>query len=173
MAYDAGHRASFRLALQTLRKSFDFSGRATRSEFAAYYLAVLLVGVVIGVPALFLVEFETRQIIDEAYGWITGFPFIALMVRRLHDQNRTGRWVLLPLAVVAYNTAFRLLALSLGIQEAFELRRAIGYTDWLLMLIAMGTFAAILVEGDKGANRYGPNPRLDDPGSVSGQNPVH
>lgn len=161
MAYE-GHRASLQLAYQALRKSFVFSGRATRTEFAAYYLATLVVGIAIGLPALFLLEYAPRQLLGEVYGWLSGIPFVALMVRRLHDQNRTGWWVLFPLAAVGFSTAFRIVALTVGIQDSFELRRAIGHADWLVLLIAIGAFVAILAEGDAGTNRFGPNPRLDN-----------
>jgi uncharacterized membrane protein YhaH (DUF805 family) len=74
----------------------NFNGRAARSEFWFWTLFAVLVGIV-------------AQIIDMiigapiAYG-ITSLglllPGIAMSVRRLHDLDRTGWWLLIILTVI-------------------------------------------------------------------------
>ena len=66
-------------------KYLDFEGEASRSEFWWFFL---FTGVVSGALAL----------VSHAVSWIFSLavlvPFIAVTVRRLHDTNRSGWWVL-------------------------------------------------------------------------------
>ena len=78
------------------KKSFVWEGRASRAEFWWFYLAQILI-------------IFAAAIIDQIIG--TGFlyiiavivvilPSIAVLIRRLHDTDRTGWWYwiqLLPL----------------------------------------------------------------------------
>jgi len=72
----------------------DFSGRATRSEYWWFALAVLLGSAV------------TLTIAHKLYvlfSLVTLLPMIAAGARRLHDTNRSGWWQLLglvPLGVI-------------------------------------------------------------------------
>lgn len=79
-----------------LPKMFDFSGRASRSEFWWFYLAVVLVWLpilfmainVVGVPE------ETMQVLAYVYYAVVASGIGA---RRLHDTNHSGWWQLLVL----------------------------------------------------------------------------
>ena len=77
-----------------LKKYADFEGRATVREFWSFYLINSAAGflLLLLVPALVLVLFLGALL-----------PALAVGVRRLHDQNRSGWFVLLsfvPLGVV-------------------------------------------------------------------------
>jgi uncharacterized membrane protein YhaH (DUF805 family) len=82
------------------RQYVGFSGRAARSE---YWLWVLFCGVVSAV----LHGLESGAApggpgpIGGAWSLATFLPGLAVAVRRLHDTNRSGWWLLLPLAVMA------------------------------------------------------------------------
>lgn len=85
-----------------LKKYADFSGRASRSEFWWFYLFFLTDYLLFAILAL---------TIDEVFFLVLGIfslaillPILAAGVRRLHDVNRSGWWVLLsfiPLASLA------------------------------------------------------------------------
>lgn len=79
-----------------LLKMFDFSGRASRSEFWWFYLAVVLVWL----PILFVlinvvgVADQTVQLLAYVYYAVVSSGIGA---RRLHDTNHSGWWQLLVL----------------------------------------------------------------------------
>lgn len=79
-----------------LLRYFDFSGRSQRMEYWMYALGHCIV-----MAAAFCLYLIDHQI----GGWllaavmIGGFiPSLAVQVRRLHDTNRSGFWLLLYLA---------------------------------------------------------------------------
>ena len=71
-----------------LRKYADFDGRATRTEYWWFFLAVLLGSAVASVIALRVYAL---------FSLVTLLPMIAVGARRLHDTNRSGWWQLLAL----------------------------------------------------------------------------
>ncbi|MCM0620282.1 DUF805 domain-containing protein [Nocardioides bruguierae] len=77
----------------------DFTGRARRSEYWWFYLAVVLVNIVLNILASITgdagaVLFGIISVIV-SLGLIV--PVIAVGVRRLHDIGRTGWWLLIGL----------------------------------------------------------------------------
>ena len=108
----------------------DFSGRSTRAEYWWFGLFTVVVSF-----ALIIADTLTGN--SSTFGWLGGLletlftlatiiPSLALSVRRLHDINRTGWWLLLLFVLV------------------------IG---WIML------FIWAIERGDKGINKYGPNPR--------------
>jgi uncharacterized membrane protein YhaH (DUF805 family) len=82
-------------------KYADFEGRATRSEYWWFFLAVTLAGaiaMVIGVKLYTLVAL------------VTALPMLAVGARRLHDTNRGGWWQLLGLVPFGAFVVFIFLA---------------------------------------------------------------
>ncbi len=89
------------LMFQPLRKYADFEGRARRSEvwlFWLFYLIVVVVGEAIAavggmqhIPALQLGA--AGLVVIFALACI--IPMLAVQVRRLHDTNRSGWWLLI------------------------------------------------------------------------------
>lgn len=78
------------------RKYATFSGRASRGEFWWSYLALLIAGFVVG-----FVEFipVVGVIIGLVFSFGTIIPSLAVSVRRLHDTNRSGWFLLIPFAL--------------------------------------------------------------------------
>jgi len=69
----------------------DFQGRATRQEYWMFLLFSVLVGIAVGIVdgmlgTMFLVGLFQLAIL---------LPSIAIGVRRLHDLNKSGWWLLL------------------------------------------------------------------------------
>jgi uncharacterized membrane protein YhaH (DUF805 family) len=81
----------FSQAVQTcLKKYVDFSGRAQRSEYWFWVLFLFICSLALGI--LFaLVAVDLRPILILA----TFLPGLAVSVRRLHDIDRSGWWMLL------------------------------------------------------------------------------
>ena len=90
-------------------KYVDFSGRATRAE---YWWWVLIMGVGINVLGLFLGQNASNEMELSLWdGAILVYlivsiglfpPGFAVAVRRLHDVNESGWWLLVPIVNVAF-----------------------------------------------------------------------
>jgi uncharacterized membrane protein YhaH (DUF805 family) len=87
---------SFGVAISTgVSKLFDFTGRASRSEFWWFYLFLLL----IWLPIVFvaLSAGVSREVMQVAGYLFFGVALSGVGARRLHDTNRSGWWQLLML----------------------------------------------------------------------------
>lgn len=152
-------------AKRPIEKYADFTGRASRAEFWWYFLAVIVASIV-------------ARIIDNILGMHLMGPYgplslilmvgllvpnIAVAVRRLHDTDRSGWWILLP--VVPYCLAFVLggAALMGGAAAGSAMGMGAGMGIATIFLL-IGAACAILLlvfyclPGTPGDNRYGPNP---------------
>ena len=93
-------------------------------------------------------------------------PSFALGVRRLHDINRTGWWLLLflggfPIAAIGGG----ILLVSFFLLDNFLILTVLGFA----MVIGGGILGLIgiivlivwaIKQGDEGPNKYGPDPRM-------------
>ena len=80
-----------------------FSGRAARSEFWYWTLFVVLVTMAAGILDRGLFDFDestTTGVFGPLVSLIFFLPGLAVSVRRLHDLDRTGWWLLLVLTVI-------------------------------------------------------------------------
>jgi uncharacterized membrane protein YhaH (DUF805 family) len=96
------------LMLQPLRKYADFQGRARRSEYWLFTLFMIIVSLVLYVPLIaFSGDMQTTGQINPIAGLFllvlcvfalgTIIPGLAVTVRRLHDTDRSGWWILIGL----------------------------------------------------------------------------
>ncbi|NML06022.1 DUF805 domain-containing protein [Sphingomonas sp. G-3-2-10] len=147
------------LALKPLRNMLIVSGRSTRSEVVAFFVLASLMNL-----SPFLADPEASPLLRALVtGWqiVWSLPWIALFVRRLHDQDRPAWWVLL-MAVEAI-VALPLLALRepgaadfLNLTGAPPLATALSAVFLASMLTQL---VLMLLPGTPGPNRYGPDPR--------------
>ncbi len=91
----------FMTAVRTcLSKYVDFSGRARRSEYWYFALFGFLVGIVTGVlDAILGTDYDGSSggLINTLGSLALFLPSLAVAVRRLHDTDRSGWWILLGL----------------------------------------------------------------------------
>ena len=157
-----------------LKRYAEFSGRSRRTEFWMFFLFQILLNIALNVLALVMFGGSVAMLATSrdpaamgagAAAMGGGFlligllylvlglgfliPNIAVAVRRLHDTDRSGWWVLAPLLgyvvlLVGFGAGSRLLAL-LG----FLVVGGLGLT----------VFVFYLVDGTPGANRYGSDPK--------------
>lgn len=101
--------------LMPLKRYFDFSGRSRRKEywmFFLFYLAVYIVAGILDVQLGFATTTSTSEFGDGTAsasfnmqgGILTTIvalafliPNIALAVRRMHDNDKSGWWILVPI----------------------------------------------------------------------------
>ena len=99
--------------LMPYRRYFDFRGRSRRREYWLFGLFYMLVSMavvaVFGAPstAYFSTRFRyetlttgTAQLVLNLFGLVSFIPSLAVSVRRLHDIDRSGWWLLLWLVPV-------------------------------------------------------------------------
>lgn len=145
-------------AKRPLQRYADFSGRAPRAEYWWYFLGTLIAYLVVSI-------IENVVGLDGMvgpYGPISLIlmlgllvPGLAVTVRRLHDTDRSGCWVLV--AVVPYF----ILGVMAGMATAAGSMAGLAGVG-LLGLVAMAGVIVLLVfmvlQGTRGSNRYGPDP---------------
>jgi uncharacterized membrane protein YhaH (DUF805 family) len=79
------------------RNYVNFSGRATRSEFWYWVLFAVLASIAAGLIDVALFGLDGSSAIESLVGLALFLPGLAVSVRRLHDLDRSGWWVLLGL----------------------------------------------------------------------------
>jgi uncharacterized membrane protein YhaH (DUF805 family) len=165
------NKLSLRLAIRPFTDMFEFRGRSTRTEVVSFWLLGLLAG-------LFRVQVDVPMrgffaFLAALWALIWLWPWIPLLVRRLHDQDRSGRWAFLNIAAAMLAAAIWYFAPagdgpSLNLDFGpFQAHRSIGWTIltvpslavevviWLTLLVFY------LLPPSEGDNRYGLDPRLD------------
>jgi uncharacterized membrane protein YhaH (DUF805 family) len=81
-----------------LRKYAVFDGRASRAEYWWFFLYVLIVTAIFSVPAVLLLgEGIGTEVVGGLCGVAIALPFIGVTVRRLHDTDRSIRYVFISL----------------------------------------------------------------------------
>ena len=86
--------------LEVLKKYAVFSGRARRKEYWYFFLFNFIIGIVLGV-----IDAATGSVSKEAGMGLLGsiyalailIPGTAVSVRRIHDTDRSGWWLLIGL----------------------------------------------------------------------------
>lgn len=85
--------------LAVIKKYADFEGRARRKEYWMFILFNILISFAIGIIGALLGK--SGGIISVSlsglYSLFIFIPSIAVTVRRLHDTNRSGWWILIGL----------------------------------------------------------------------------
>ena len=75
-----------------LKKYAVFSGRARRKEYWMFILFNIIIAVAVG----FVGGIIKLPIIGSLYGLAVIVPAVAAGIRRMHDTDRSGWWLLLP-----------------------------------------------------------------------------
>ena len=82
--------------LQALKKYADFSGRARRKEYWFFVLFNIIISIVLSIIDVTLgLNANGIGILSGLYTLGVLIPSIAVGVRRLHDINKSGWWVLI------------------------------------------------------------------------------
>jgi uncharacterized membrane protein YhaH (DUF805 family) len=144
-----------------VEKYADFSGRAPRAEYWWYTLALIVVSLLLSI-----IESITglKGLVFGLYGPLTALlvlativPGIAVSIRRLHDTNRSGWWLLLavPYVIIAMMMVGAMASGNLAAMAAGGLLALVGLALCIVLLVFM------VLPSTPGENRYGPNPYGD------------
>ena len=110
----------WRIFLEPYRRYADFSGRSTRGEFLACQIVLLglLFGPIITLGFIQRLSDTLGAIVSLAFSIMllaTLIPNLAVSVRRLHDQDKSGIYLLLVIVP------------------------AVGWLFWLILMLSRGT----------------------------------
>ncbi len=92
-----------------LSKYATFSGRASRPEFWYWVLATIIVGAILGLIDFFVIgpvldfnlgDENSGRPLSLLFSLAFLLPGIAVAARRLHDQDRSGWWLLVAFVPV-------------------------------------------------------------------------
>jgi uncharacterized membrane protein YhaH (DUF805 family) len=140
-----------------LKKYAEFNGRSRRKEYWMYVLLLVVIAVVIGIIEGILGLAQTvgpYGPLSALFALATFIPSLAVGVRRLHDTDRSGWWLLIGYGPMLVAMLLPLLGMA-GVGLAM-----------IVMIIALVGFVVLLIfmvlEGTKGPNQYGPDPKGED-----------
>ncbi|MGA9581422.1 MAG: DUF805 domain-containing protein [Allosphingosinicella sp.] len=166
-----------------LKRYAEFSGRSRRKEYwmfvlgmVLFYLAlVLLMGLLMGGAMLGALQGSADSGADAGAGMVGAMlgggiigivilltwlflliPSIAVGVRRLHDIDRTGWWLMLGYGPY-------ILSVVLAMVQSVELAAILNIVSMIGFLVLL-VFA--FMPGTRGPNRYGPDPKGENLGEV-------
>ena len=147
---------------------FKFSGRATRAENWWWALFTVLAGIVLAVVDTLtgtMGMFGDSGLLGGLFELGVIVPSLALGVRRLHDINRTGWWLLFFWSFILISAiGGGILLVSLFLLDNFLILTVLGFALvigfvilWVIGIIVLIVWA--IKRGDEGPNKYGPDPR--------------
>jgi uncharacterized membrane protein YhaH (DUF805 family) len=150
--------------IQVLNSYADFSGRSRRKEYWMFFLINLIISIVLSIIDKVLgsdnivsfggTAFRNNGIIGSLYSLLIFVPSLAAGVRRLHDTNRSGWFLLLPFS------PFLLFLISPFLGKIGFVLMFMGYLTIIVFAIVL--IVLLATEGDKGENDYGPNPKSEE-----------
>jgi len=149
-------------AVRPLRKYADFSGRAPRAEYWWFTLASGVAAILLG-----FVDDAVSEPVMGIYGPISLLltvalfvPSLAVLVRRLHDIDRTGWWALLDVGSYVLVVGGLLTPDPQRLYNPFQAMSPIV----MLAVVLMWTISAVVLlvfmitSGTDGPNEYGSDP---------------
>ena len=148
----------------------NFSGRIGRQQ---YWTAVVIVAVVWIAVRLGMAELMARSTVSTAYiliiamsviGLVLFLAVVPVLVKRLHDRNKSGHYVW-PFLGAAIGSQSLNIVLPSNESWPVLLADLVFLMIWLWYFVELGFFY-----GTAGPNSYGPDPVDTDPiSAMSGQ----
>ncbi len=151
MGETPGSRSFIKAAVLPFRRYARFAGRSSRMEFWSYTIVASALQIIVAVAAT-------------PFSWplclALFFPSLAVLVRRLHDVDRSGWWAA-PLPVLSFALLFMyaLTSVMLGDEVGKQILIAAGLS--LLTILVLGTTLLVWTcrRGTPTQNRFGLPPQ--------------
>lgn len=147
------------------KKAFVFRGRARRKEYWGAALFNIIISLVLSIFGSFInssVNVPTEQVfkpgdsLTNLYGLICLIPQFTLMARRLQDINLPGILSVIPSFLTT------IIGIIAGVLLAIDIEKnlTIGLVLLLIVLvIGILFFVFTVLDGTKGPNKYGEDPK--------------
>jgi uncharacterized membrane protein YhaH (DUF805 family) len=163
--------------LLPLKRYAEFSGRSRRMEYWMFqlfmfivYMAMVMLMMVVGGGALMMGSGDPTTVMAAGgavmviFGLYAVFalamfiPSLAVSVRRLHDTNRSGWWLLAPISGYVIMMIGTVLAATSPDNPG--LGGVIAMVGGIAVLgLALTLLVFMFLEGTRGPNNYGPDPK--------------
>lgn len=163
--------------LLPLKRYAEFSGRSRRMEYWMFqlfmflvYMAMMVLMMVVGGGAILMASGDPGAALAAGGAVMVIFalyflfalamfiPSLAVSIRRLHDTNRSGWWILAPIAgYVLMLVGAMMVAASPDNPGLGGIVAMIGGIAALILALALLVF--MFLEGTRGPNNYGPDPK--------------
>ena len=163
--------------LMPLKRYADFSGRSRRMEYWMFqlflflvYIALMVLMMVVGGGGMMMAGGDPSAAMAAGgavlvigglymiFALAMFIPSLAVSVRRLHDTNRSGWWILAPLSGYVIMLAGAAMAAASPDNPGLG-----GVLAMIGMVAVIGLGITLLVfmflEGTRGPNKYGPDPK--------------
>ena len=168
------------LMFAPLKRYVDFQGRSRRTEYWLWFLFQVIVSIIFGIAksTAGAGSADVIKLVNGIFSLAIFLPTLAVGVRRLHDTNRTGWWIVFPVVVMIVGfIAYLATAGSAGVanlQKLGELESgstpqqvmdAFSNLSSMLWVFVAYVAAALLLlvfdvlDGTPGVNRFGPDPK--------------
>jgi uncharacterized membrane protein YhaH (DUF805 family) len=165
--------------LMPLKRYADFSGRSRRMEYWMWVVFQFLIGIAFWILMMLVVGTsmigaaaadDPTALVGAGVGAVLVFglatlvslglviPSLAVAVRRLHDTDRSGWWVLAPLGceIVAFMAA----GMAAASPDGSGVASAIAFLAMIATLITgLAVLVFLFLDGTPGPNRYGADPK--------------
>ncbi|THD79444.1 MAG: DUF805 domain-containing protein [Phenylobacterium sp.] len=145
--------------MEGIKLEFTFRGRATRNTYwSAVLIAVFGGGALLGLEVAIVVLglTEGAMISSAIVALILLVFFAAKVVRRLHDRDKSGAWI-----VVFWVAPIVLRELTKGSLDTTSVARGVlasALNVASLVLVVWGQVELGFLRGTRGANRFGDDP---------------
>lgn len=143
-------------------KYADFDGRAHRGEYWCFWGVQTLIGLGLG----FVDAVSESLVVSVTVGlfhFATVIPYLAVATRRLHDTGRSGWWLVFwPVWLIVWS----LVLIWFGaVVEEETLANTVAAASIIVMWVVgfLSVLVFLLMPGTKGKNKYGLDPRDDEP----------
>jgi uncharacterized membrane protein YhaH (DUF805 family) len=182
------------LMFQPLFKYAEFNGRSRRSEFWLWILFRILLGMVLGIGALAWLAPVLPQVHDHPEMFLPRYftvwpsftlinlalfiPTLAVGVRRLHDINRSGWWIIMPIVVAMVGVTVFMIVIGVHMFQVISahpngdlsdkegLSLVFGVFGYMFLFVFLPVLISQIVmlvfyvtEGTRGPNRFGNDPK--------------
>ncbi len=137
----------------------NFRDRAARAEYWWWVLFAVILGLIaVGLDLLIFRGWETGPF-NLVISLALFFPGLTVTVRRLHDTNRSGWWILLPVIPAILTFAGFIAALTANPFNPFNgtglILVGVPAIIWIAATILLLVW--MLLPSNAGNNRFGPN----------------
>lgn len=131
------------------RNYFNFKSRASRYEYWGFVITNFLISLVI---SIFDAVLGTESILSTIYSLVLLFPSLAICVRRFHDINKSGLYLLIPFGIVFITAIISSVAQYSGADLS-----PIPLIIYLVTFVVAGIIFIywLCKKGDESANQYG------------------
>ena len=165
------------------KRYVQFSGRSRRKEYWMYILFIVIVSLVLSildgalglggrntagstaVAGGFGYGASTRGgVLSNIFSLATIIPSLAVAVRRLHDTDRSGWWILLPLVPILIGFSAMFAGFAGGVSSSLMIVGGVAFLAAFICGIVLLIWYC--TDGTRGPNRYGDDPKADIPADL-------